>query len=890
MCDGAVTVSHDFDAAAEANSDYSSDEEDKLLEPRFKYQRIEGPDAKQMLTSQIISTMAAHLKLIVVGTQMGYLWIMDHFGHVDHEHIPVLRPHRSAVTKLSIDEQGNYVMSCGNDGRVAVSGIGCDNLNHVVSLSVMPRSIAISPLFSKPTLFPMFVVGERNLTIYEKKFFSYKETVIFRGGEKDGFISQCSWQQSLIALTNDGGTRIFDKVTDQLISLIPPSHDVDRARSSHFPPTHCWLDDVLLAVAWADTLTIVKVTASEGSPRRRAEIHFMWHLNMFCSGVSYMNGTSGERPDIVIFGLKLDCDDADTLCETTPVVSYESIATTTSPVQLSLLAPKTYSTYRLLAEDQLSLSAKNCSQPWQFSMAGLPSCESYFLASASDLVIATPYCAKDTVRWRVENGLLEEAWELACEKQADLEDTEWNSRAVGRIMIEHLIASGKARQAAARMSEVCGKAVSEWMWAIGEFERSCLCTLIAEFLPTFDPQLEPECYETVLQAALYNDVDLFKRLVQQWSPNLYRTGFVTGMTLKRIQDIVSNQSESNQNEEIRLYHALAHLYLHERKFDSALKIYISLKDPQIFAVIDKYQLFEHVKDQVSELMRINTNRALRLLLDNEDNVPASLVMSKIAGQPKLQLVYLSKLLSKNEGAEFADQAVRLYAEYDRKKLIPFLRKNENYHIRKALELCRQKNFVEEMILLFGKSGSHVDALDLMIRKCNQLDKAIEYCKEHDDIDLWSRLIDEVIQTPAHVAHLLNHAGSSIDPLRVIEKIPSAMSIPGLRNALVKLLRDYAARVELQRGCQEATRGDVRDLLTLHLQIQALSVTVTSEARCSICGRSLFLSSDTRGTDLRIFGCGHVAHSSCCLEAGPKMLLEPGTCPACSEATSDVTLS
>ncbi|KAL6724021.1 hypothetical protein Aduo_018959 [Ancylostoma duodenale] len=730
-----------------------------------------------MMATQGISAITAHLKLIVVGTQMGYVWVMDHFGHVDHQHVPVFRPHRSAVTKLAIDGPGNYIMSCGNDGRVAISGVGCDELNHVINLPVMPRSIVISPSFSKSTSVPMFAIGERKMTIFEKKFFKYKETVIFRGGEKDGFISHCSWQQSLIAFTNDGGTRIFDRLSERLISLIPPSHDVDLARSSQFPPTHCWIDDALLAIAWADTLTIIKVLPTEKSLDRRAEIHFTWHLNMFCSGVSYALASSGKNAELAVFGLKIDneADDMDTPCENTSVGSESTMANATEPisfVQLCLLAPKTYSSYRLLAEDQLSLSANRTSQPCQFLMAGLPTCESYFLATTSDLVMATPYCAEDTVRWRVENGLLEEAWELACDKHAELENSKWNSRSIGRAMIEHLISSGKPRQAAARMAEVCGKTAAEWEWGVGAFERSRLCTLIAEFLPTTNPQLEPECYETVLQAALYNDVDLFKRLVQQWPPDIYRTGFMTGMTLKRIQEIVSSQSEANrssQNDEIRLYHALAHLYLHERKFDSALKIYISLKDPHIFAVIDKYQLFEQVKDQVSDLMSINTDRALRLLLDNEDNVPASLVMAKIARQPKLQLAYLTKLLGRNEGAEFADQAVRLYAEYDRKKLIPFLRKNENYHIRRALEICRQKNFVEEMILLLGKSGNHVDALNLMIKKYNQLDKAIEYCQEHDDTDLWARLIEEVIETPEHIAHLLNHAGSSIDPLRVIEK-------------------------------------------------------------------------------------------------------------------------
>ncbi|KAE9414964.1 hypothetical protein Angca_003599, partial [Angiostrongylus cantonensis] len=871
--------SHGYGKNTKPSKDCSSDEDEIPLEPRFKYERLEGSDAKQMIASQVITAIVAHPKLITVGTQMGYVWIMDHLGHVDHQNVPVIRPHRSAVTRLAVDESGNYVMSCANDCRVTISGIGSSTLNYVLNLSVMPRSIAINPFFSRSTSVPMFVVGERNLILYEKKFFKYKELIIFRGGEEDGFITQSSWKESLIAFTTDRGTRIFDRLSCQLISFIPKSHDVDRIRSSRFPPSHCWLDDSQLAIAWADTITIVVVASSEEARVKQVEIHFTWHLDMFCSGVSCTLDSSGTWNGIVVFGLKPICDteDADLFCDTASLVSLESTLSGGGPtplVQLCLLAPETYSTYRLLSEDRLSLSVKPCCQPYQFALAGLPFCESYFLIGASDLIMATPYCAADTVKWRVENGLFEAAWELARERNAELEDSKWDSRSVGRAMIEHLLCSGKPRQASARVAEVCGESSAEWEWAVGAFERARVCTLIAQVSPVY------------LRAHRSNLLLLQAMVV-------IILGSITGMTLRRIQELVTNQSESNplpQKDEIRLYHALAHLYVYEGKFDSAIKIYMSLRDQQIFAVIDKYQLFEHVKDQISELMLINTDLALRLLLDNEDSVPASLVMAKIARQPRLQMAYLTKLLNKNEGAEFADLAVRLYAEYDRKKLMPFLRKNENYHISRALEVCRQKNFIEEMILLLGKSGNHVDALNLMVKKYNQLDKAIEYCKEHDDIDLWERLIDEVIKTPVHVAHLLNHAGSSVDPLRVIQMIPPTMSVPGLRDALVKILRDYAARVELQRGCHEATRSDVRILLSTYLRLQALSVAVSPRKQCSICGCLAFLGLEKRGSELRVFSCGHVAHSLCCLEEERKMLLEPGACAACSEATRDECVS
>ncbi|KAK6027746.1 hypothetical protein OSTOST_06220 [Ostertagia ostertagi] len=694
--------------------------------------------------------------------------------------LQVMRPHRSAVTRLAIDEPGNYVMSCANDGRVVISGIGCNNLNHTV----------------------------------------------FRGGEQDGFITQCSWRQSLIAFTCDKGTRIFDS-----------------------------------------------------------------------SFSIYFQSTDGEESSVSQNG-------------PSPVV------------QLCLLAPETYSTYRLLAEDRLSFSSKTYSHPCQFSMAGVPTFESYFLISSSDLVMATPYCAEDTLKWRIENDFLEEAWEFARERNAELEESKWDSRTVGRVMIEHLLSSGKPRLAAARVTErsyfcirnliINGifKNFSSFQHQAHNWSQSVMkryfklhYTMTSIFLNVWSSNGLLRCTEQN-EGGMY--IYSTRALVLHYVCPLLNCdvqGWLIGLTLRRIQEVLSSSDQSDAlspKEEVRLYHALAHLYVHERKFDSAIKIYTNLRDQQVFAVIDKYQLFEHVKEQISELMLINSDRTLRLLLDNEDSVPAALVMTTMARQAQsaamvshseiargaasrammaphthswqfilqdikysprcsiFQMAYLTKLLSKNEGAEFADQAVRLYAEYDRKKLMPFLRKNENYQINRALEVCRQKNFVRRgkkksrgkkgyllqprpsMILLLGKSGNHVDALDLMVRKYNQLDKAVEYCQvsvngtisaEHDDPDLWTRLIEE---------------------------IPPTMSVPGLRNALVSVLRNYEAHVELQQGCHESTRGDVRELLMAYLKTQALAIPVG--ARCSTCSCIPLSTPDKGGTDQRMLNCGHLPHA------------------------------
>lgn len=87
-------------------------------------------------------------------------------------------------------------------------------------------------------------------------------------------------------------------------------------------------------------------------------------------------------------------------------------------------------------------------------------------------------------------------------------------------------------------------------------------------------------------------------------------------------------------------------------------------------------------------MTIDTDLAVRLLLENSDSLPAAKVMTQLSRQPKLQLAYLDKLFTRGEGTEFADLAITLYAEYNRPRLLPFLRNSEHYKLDKALEICR----------------------------------------------------------------------------------------------------------------------------------------------------------------------------------------------------------
>ena len=65
--------------------------------------------------------------------------------------------------------------------------------------------------------------------------------------------------------------------------------------------------------------------------------------------------------------------------------------------------------------------------------------------------------------------------------------------------------------------------------------------------------------------------------------------------------------------------------------------------------------------------------------------------------------YLDRLFKKDPhlGQDFHARQVRLYAEYDRERLLPFLRSSIYYPLQGALDECQERNLIPEMVYLLG---------------------------------------------------------------------------------------------------------------------------------------------------------------------------------------------
>jgi len=237
-------------------------------------------------------------------------------------------------------------------------------------------------------------------------------------------------------------------------------------------------------------------------------------------------------------------------------------------------------------------------------------------------------------------------------------------------------------------------------------------------------------------------------------------------------------------------------------------------------------------------------------------------------------LYLHALFVKEPhmGAEFHELQVSLYAEYDRKALLPFLRGSNEYRLEEALKVCEINNLYSEMVFILGRMGNTKQALSLVIEKIGDVKEAIKFIETHNDDELWEDLIEYSMKNPKFVSGLLENIGGHVDPIKLISKIPNGMQIIGLRDRLVKIISDYNLQMSLREGCNLILKADCVDLAERQVRSQKRAFRVEDEVHCASCSGNITMS---KASGVAAFWCSHVYHVKC---------LKLGTAPATPGST------
>lgn len=429
---------------------------------------------------------------------------------------------------------------------------------------------------------------------------------------------------------------------------------------------------------------------------------------------------------------------------------------------------------------------------------------------------------------------------------------------LGELWLEQLVGDDKWVEAA----EVCGKVLrsaSQWEHWAGLFIEKDHLDEITPYIPTdLHPSMSAEVYEHVLSHYVSRDVSRFRELVESWPSGLFDPNNVT----VAIQEQLKSPSVQVESESWRiLTDCLAKLFLGGGHYREALHCYIRLQDGDAaMSLVREHRLVDAVSDDIPAFIMIRVSReqlksAPKAELEEITAEPIQLlvseaytgivrpetVVSQLQAANRILFLYFylralwrgdtlpqeaskprrgrgahardaASKLAADEGKAlidgFADTAVEVFADYDRPLLMEFLQTSISYTFETATHICEQRRFTQELIYLLSKTGQTKRALNLILSDLKDVSQAISFAKSQDDPDLWEDLLDYSMDKPKFIHGLLVEAGTSIDPIKLVRRIPSGLEIEGLRDGLTRLIREHDLQASISQGAARVMQSEV----------------------------------------------------------------------------------
>ncbi|GJE87282.1 vacuolar assembling protein VPS41 [Phanerochaete sordida] len=900
---GEAPAAHvDEDDGDEEDDDDGEYDEDDDEEPALKYERL-GGSVHDLLVRDSASTLAYSHQRLALGTHAGIVHILDMHG----ERTKSVKPHSASILDMSLDETGDFIATASMDGQVVIYSLSTPEVYSFDKKRPM-RTISLEPDFAKRST-RAFVCGgmSGNLTLHEKGWLGYKETVLHSG---EGPIWQARWRGRLIAWANDLGVKIYDTVSQMRIIFI--DRPADSPRADLFKCTLHWQDDSTLLIAWAEQIKVCRIRARQRSnvnssanlPPLVVEITAVFQLDCMISGIvphlmpentdphtyhaAPTNSTKSQQPTLTAFLIL-----AYTPPDTSLLSGNETALSRAEQARKAAERPELRIISRAgeeLANDALSITSYERWGCNDYVLIEVPAATtgqagSYVVMSPKDVVFVKPRDWRDHVAWLVERKRYEEALDEIEKHSKECDEDEKhegiNAVSIGERYIEHLVGESEFVKAARLCPKVCRHDTKRWEDWIFVFAQKHQLQAIIPYVPTEKPTLGHLVYEMVLAYFLSHDRQMLLKTIQSWPTGIYDISAVivaVQAELDRAPSTSTSPSSLATPDTVILMECLAELYTMNRQPGKALPYFLRLRRPNVFDLIREHNLFTAVQDQALLLVEFdfelmekrrkageeadpNDSAAIRLLVDHIHSIPIGRVVQQLQAKDFYLYLYLDALFAKDPHltSDFADTQVKLYAEYAPKKLIDFLRSSNYYNFERAYKVCEDRDLVPEMVFLLGRVGDNRRALNLIIERLGDVNRAIDFAKEQHDDDLWEDLLRYSETRPPFIRGLLENVGAEINPIRIIRRIKNGLEIPGLKGALIKILHDFNLQVSLLEGCQDISNGDSADLAQRLHKNQTAGFFLSGKQTCPVCGDPLI---ESHQSLLLLFLCRHVVHARC----------------------------
>lgn len=836
----------------EGGSSDDDDDGDEEEEPKLKYERI-GNSFQEILSEDAASCMTVHSKFLALGTHNGVVHILDHQGNrIRNKKFP---SHTTIVHQISIESNGEYVASCSGDGRVSVNGLYTAENNVQHSFDCPIKAVALHPDYGHRGNKQYAIgVGEK-LTLYEKGWLRNKSTILHAGV---GYVHSIKWRGKFIAWAHAQGVEVYDTQTRVRISHIE-KEDMSKHHQDLYQCNICWKDEKTIFIAWADVIKVCVVKQRLANDVRDLPTHYVEIVHLF-------------KTDFFSAGIAPFGDELAVLAYFQSQDESSKKGNALRP-HLFVLKPNDLESYDETSTDVLSVRGYEEYLCINYHLEHVEEEQLFYIVSPKDIVIARPRDLDDNITYLLEREDFEKALSLSESRSKELK--KFSALSIGKAYLDYLVRQHKFNDAAQMCDRVLGVSKQLWEEQVYIFAQHKQLKAITPNIPYRNPTLDSTIYEMVLNAYLQTDYEGFHNLISDWPTDLYRS--------KTIIHSLKTKLKEEPEEEI-LLRTLATLYIHEKNFSEALQIYLSLGHAEVFEMIEKHKLIDFIQDKCIKLMEIDSEKATELFTANTDALVVDSVVKQLRTNKKLLHQYLHALFMKDKqlGQNFHDLQVELYAEYQRARLLPFLRNSNYYQLEKAFIICEDRDYTEEMVFLLGRMGNSKKALMLIIERLEDINKAIDFAKEEHDEDLWDDLITHCLDKPLFIKELLFNIGTHVDPKKLIKRIPPGLKIPNLRDALVKILQDFNLQVSLHEGCKTILDKDSIGLVHKQVRTQNRGYAVTEDAQCNGCQGRLIVNDSRKAKNLVCFGCQHFFHAICLQQSGLQDLF----CSICASRKSN----
>ena len=230
----------------------------------------------------------------------------------------------------------------------------------------------------------------------------------------------------------------------------------------------------------------------------------------------------------------------------------------------------------------------------------------FYIVSQRDVVVAKNQDQDDHIDWLFEKKKYEEASMAAEISQKNIKRHKILD--IGLAYINHLVAKEKYDIAARKCQKILGKNAALWEYEVYKFKEIGQLKAISPYLPRGDPVLKPLIYEMILHEFLESDYEGFATLIREWPGDLYNNSVI-------VQEVRDHLKKDRTGPYLK---TLAELYTYDKNYGNTLEIYLTLRHKYVFQLIHKHNLFSSIKDKIVLLMDFDSEKAVDMLLDNED--------------------------------------------------------------------------------------------------------------------------------------------------------------------------------------------------------------------------------------------------------------------------------